>query len=263
MSSTTTSTLITCATHGHETLGVRAVRKLLADGVAPGAWHWRIGNPRAYRAGVAFCEKDLNRVFPGQVHSATYEERRAGELRRIMARYTHVIDVHATSTTTSLRDAMVIVTRWDASVRTLVRAIGAPHVLIMRHNATGALITHARVGVALEFGDSASRAARDAVCYGIAALFVRTGALRTNPYPNPWRQCRQQVYEVYDVLQKPHGDWVLAPSVHNFAPLQCGALLARERTTGRTLRAPEDFIPILFGENRYETIFGFRAQQVL
>ena len=57
---------------------------------------FKIGNPRAHKAGIRYIESDLNRSYNGNV--TTYEERRAEYLRKYITKsdFDLVLDLHTT-----------------------------------------------------------------------------------------------------------------------------------------------------------------------
>ena len=248
--------LIVGATHGHEVLGVRIIDELkkLTSGKNI---EMVIGNPLAYERGVAFVESDLNRSFPGNPRG-TYEQRRAYELMNAITAADFVVDIHSTRTTTSPDEAMCIVVRWDDEMRDLIRFLAPPKVLVMRHNASGALIAHAKTGIALEYGANESIYAYERALHNICALLARFGSLDNNPYSPPERIDATEVFEVYGVVPKPQGACVFDVSVRNFVEVKKGERIA---VCGKDeILADETFIPILFGKNRYKDIFGFKAR---
>lgn len=55
-----------------------------------------VANPIATEKNVRFIDADLNRIYPGNINSLLYEERRAVEVLEIAKKYKYVIDIHTT-----------------------------------------------------------------------------------------------------------------------------------------------------------------------
>ena len=83
--------------HGDELLGdklyeyIKAQRPSLLEHVV-----FKIGNPKAHKAGVRYIESDLNRSYGG--HVTTYEEKRAAYLQEyiIQNNFDLILDLHTT-----------------------------------------------------------------------------------------------------------------------------------------------------------------------
>lgn len=90
--------LIIGATHGNELLGTKLYARLLQKR-SPLLGHvdFIVGNPRAYAARQRYINCDLNRSY--QSHGTKYEERRAREIERYIARTQPdlILDMHTTS----------------------------------------------------------------------------------------------------------------------------------------------------------------------
>lgn len=92
-------TLFIGATHGDESIGVRALQSLEQRRKD---FDWLIGNPRAFASGVRFTDADLNRSAPGDASSAVFEKRRAAEILDRAKSYATTIDLHGTVKDTGL-----------------------------------------------------------------------------------------------------------------------------------------------------------------
>jgi len=87
------------ATHGDETIGVRALETLEQQ---RDDFDWIIGNEKAYKKNARTFTADLNRSAPGNLVSATYEKRRAAEIIDRSKQYTYTIDLHGTYNNTGI-----------------------------------------------------------------------------------------------------------------------------------------------------------------
>lgn len=80
--------------HGNEPLGIEVVRMLVEDPVKN--VDALLANEKAINKNLRFVESDLNRNFPGDSSSESYEVRRAAELVSLCERYDLVLDFHNT-----------------------------------------------------------------------------------------------------------------------------------------------------------------------
>ncbi len=253
---------IVAMTHGHETLGADVHAALRETSAATENLSYIIGNPQAYRQGVAFIDDDLNRVFPGRA-DGNYEQRRAHELLPQLRNSDIVIDIHATTTITDPhREGMIIITKPNRFLRRLVGIIRPPRVLLMRYKSEGALISAARNGLAFEYGANGDTRARNMALHDIGETLRFCGAVQHNPFESyAYAAPRTIVYDVQDVYKKCCHAAELDGAVRNFATVRRGAIVSRCPHHGED-RAAQTFIPILFGENRYREYFGFIAKIV-
>ncbi|KKU38119.1 MAG: Succinylglutamate desuccinylase/aspartoacylase [Candidatus Amesbacteria bacterium GW2011_GWA1_46_35] len=87
-------TLITTVTHGDEQFSLPVVAKLSREFAN---FEWRKNNPKAFKVGQRFYQKDLNRSGPGNSQSPIYEERLAYRLIKKYSQYPTVIDIHGST----------------------------------------------------------------------------------------------------------------------------------------------------------------------
>lgn len=80
--------------HGNETLGLEVVRLFQSSPVL--SVDILLANEQAIEANSRYVEQDLNRSFPGDTTSKTYESRRAAEILEKAKRYDVVLDFHNT-----------------------------------------------------------------------------------------------------------------------------------------------------------------------
>lgn len=86
--------LITTVTHGDEQFSIPVVTKLSQE---LASFKWRKNNPKAFKIGQRFYQKDLNRSGPGNPKSKIYEERLAYKLVQSYSKYPTVIDIHGST----------------------------------------------------------------------------------------------------------------------------------------------------------------------
>lgn len=253
--------LIVGSTHGHERIGLRVIEELKQLNIDKKLVNFEIGNPKASEKNIPFFESDLNRVFPGKEHG-TYEEMRAFELSKKILAADIVIDIHSTNTTDLSHNSMLIVTKHDDKTREIINIINPPKVLYMKYKGDSALISQSKIGIAFEYGRDGSADVLRAILYDIAKLLVSKKIIDHNPYKNPRIEIETETFEVYDVFKRTFiGDYKLDKNINNFK------LCKKDSTVcsidmDKKIIADEDFVPILFGENRYTEILGFKARKI-
>ncbi len=250
--------IVVGATHGHEKIGLKVITELQKLNIPNNQLELIVGNPRAEELCVPFTESDLNRVFPGKA-DGTYEERRAYELYQKITDADLVIDIHSTNTTDLSNDSMIIVTKYDEKTAGLIKLFRPPKVLVMTYKSQNALISDARIGLAFEYGLDDSRLVFQATMYDICCILEHFGIIKSNPYTNPRSLGQTQVYKVYDAFKKNfNGEFNLSDNIKNFNLIKSDQIIG-VTDKSEFVTADEDFIPILFGKNRYKDILGFKA----
>lgn len=255
-----TKILVVGSTHGHERIGLAVIEELKKLPIEAGSIEYVVGNPVASQKGVPFIESDLNRVFPGQ-EQGTYEEMRAYALSPKIQAADIVIDIHSTKTTDLSDQSMVIVTSLNQETAAILGMIRPPKVLHMMYKSGNALISGARIGIAFEYGKDDSELVLQAMLYDIALILCHEGLLEKNPYPAIRAEGPSDTYDVYDAFKKDFtGGYVLDAQIANFELVTAGSVVCTTER-GESITAPEDFYPILFGNNRYTEILGFRGRK--
>lgn len=244
--------ILNILTHGDELIGLNVAKELQKLGFDDQVLQVQIANPRAYEAGVRFIDQDLNRAFPGKPNG-NYEQQRAHQLLPSIKSADVVIDIH--STTSQLKDA-VIVTKLDKQTRDCLQAIHPKYALIMEATQNHALIAHAPVGIAFEYGQENSPTVVQRVVTDINRLLNHLGVIK---YHAAKRHRPTQFFRVHSEVKKPSG-YILRENVKNYQLIPKGQVFASKE--GKELRASEDFYPILFGQNNYEDIFGFMGAKL-
>lgn len=253
--------VIVGSTHGHERLGLFVIEKLKTLNIKSDNVEFVIGNPVASKKNIPFVENDLNRVFPGK-ERGTYEEMRAFELSKKIVAADIVIDIHSTKTTDLGDQSMVIVTKYDTATKELLEVFKPPKVLHMKYKSDNALISQAKVGIAFEYGKDDSEPVLMAVLYDITQILLHYNIVEINPFQNPREIKSTETYEVFDVYKKEFIDgYILDKDVLNFVLVKKDSIVCLT-DEGEEVRAEEDFYPILFGNNRYTDILGFRARKI-
>lgn len=253
--------LVVGSTHGHERIGLKVIDELRKLNIDREFLDFEIGNPKASELNIPFVESDLNRIFPGK-ENGTYEEVRAYELLSKIKSADLVIDIHSTNTTDLSDKSMLIVTKYDDATKSIVKVVKPPKVLYMKYRGDNALISNANIGIAFEYGKDISEEVLNATLYDIAEVLRHCKLISVNPYATKKINLDTEAFEVYDVFKKDfEGSYLLSKEIRNFQTINKGSVVC---TTdgGKQILAEEDFIPILFGENRYTEILGFKAKRI-
>lgn len=245
--------LVNACTHGHETVGLGVIEALQTLTPQMGTLIYNVANERAVAAKTAFTESDLNRVFPGSP-TGTYEERLAHLMHPVLAQCDVVIDVHSTNTTEPGADSMLIVTKLDARTKTVVDAIAPPKVLVMEYKNKHALISDAAIGIAFEYGSNNNPVTLEWIVRDIKKVLMHLDMIPREPYVATAQ--RTEYYRVFDALQRT-SEMTINSAIKNYTLVTKGQRIGTN--AGEPMFAPQDFVPILFGENRYKNIFGFMA----
>lgn len=263
MSNNLKKILIVGSTHGHERVGLKIIEELKKLNLDKNLVDFEIGNPRASEKNIPFIESDLNRIFPGKEHG-TYEEMRAYELSPKIKEAELVIDIHSTNTTDLSDESMLIVTNYTEASKEIIGIIKPPKVLYMKYKGNNALISQAKVGIAFEYGKDTSEVVLMAILHDIVEVLIHCGILKTNPYTTTKTNTHTdtEIFEVYDAFKKEFvGPCKLMSDIKNFQMVKQGQVIC-EIDMDKKITADEDFVPILFGENRYTEILGFKAKKI-
>ena len=254
--------LVMGSTHGHEKIGLRVIEELKKLKIDTSLLDFEIGNPKASEQNVPFIESDLNRSFPGKEYG-TYEEMRAFELSPKIKLAGLVIDIHSTNTTDLPDKSMLIVTKYDENTKEIIDIIKPPKVLYMKYKSDNALISQAKIGIAFEYGKDTSTEVLNATLYDIAEILIHFKITDKNPYITNKQNTSTETFEVYDAFKKDFsGPFTLSKNLKNFHIVNKGDVVC-VADLDKQIIAEEDFIPILFGENRYTEILGFKARKLI
>lgn len=242
--------LLNILTHGDEMIGLAVAKEIQKLPVTKGEIVVHIANERAYKEKKRFIDQDLNRSFPGK-RGGNHEEKLAARITPVVKSADIVIDIH--STTSGLKDAL-IVTKLNKKTREYIEVIGPKYLLYMRATKNNALMSEAKIGIAFEYGADDDTVALTKIVLGIKRLLSHLGMIERRYAKNS----RGTLWlDVYKTVPKTDGAR-LATSVKNYRFIKKGSVFGSTRDG--SLRAREDFYPVLFGEKNYHDIFGFAAR---
>ncbi len=246
--------LLNVCTHGNERVGLKVAEYFSHLKVTHGILQVHIANMKAVKARKRFIDSDLNRVFPGK-KNGDYEERLAYEITPSISSFDLVIDIH--STNSGMRSTIITVESSNI-LNQIIRAIGPKYAVCMSATKSNSLISHAKHGIAFEYGKDGDQRTYTETVRGIKRALAHLGMLQDRRI----KQASTEVmfFDAYATFAKPKG-YSVHKKIKNFSLVRKGAVVGTHRHKDNLL-APENFYPILFGENSYKTMFGFIARKI-
>lgn len=252
--------LIVCVVagvHGDESIGKKVIetihKTIQKSNLMKGTLKTVIANPIALQNKKRFIDADLNRCFPGK-RNGNCEERRAFELRGELKQADFVIDIH--STTTDTKD-LAIIKKQTPKIKALLRRINPKHVALMPKGiGDGSLINHCSAGVSFEYGPHGSMYTYRRCLQDIIRVLFR---LRMIKYDSKRRNFKTAYFRVCGTVRKPKGIR-MRKNIKNFELVRKGEILGRMKN--KSIKAEENFYPVLFGPKAYKDIMGFKARKI-
>jgi succinylglutamate desuccinylase len=238
--------------HGDEPCGVRAIERFLDEG--PVAELRRpvklvVANERALEAGTRYVEGDLNRLFPGDPASDTYEERLAHDLREAISDCT-TLGFHSTVSYDEPFGTLADLTPAKAEI---MRALPLAHAADFTGVVSGRSVNLPRF-VNVEAGYQGSDAAAD-TAYDCLLSYLRVmDALPGEPEPTPTAH-----YRVRETLEKSPGT-TYRVHAENFQRVAPGTAYATT-DTGEELTAESEFWPVLLSASGHDALLGYAADR--
>jgi succinylglutamate desuccinylase len=232
-------------THGNETAGKEAVEKLLRE--EPGfrkAVKFVFANEKAFQQGERFIDTDLNRSFPGDPESESYEERLAARLVQELQGLNN-LDLHET---VSEPVPFALFTNKDQETLDALGSTGVGKAVEISY--TPGCGVNSYGGVEVETGPRGTEESVEMAYRVLERFLVNQGALEGEK-----RFSEPEIYSVYSEVDRPEGDWETC--VENFEKIGEGDEIAASES-GEQVFSSESFTPVLFSES-YPEIFGFKA----
>ncbi len=237
--------------HGDEPAGERIVEQLVeevrvADERIEGTVQLVVANERALAVGERYTEVDLNRTFPGDVESDTYETALAARLTTVLEGADAILALH---TSHSVPPPFAIYSDLTESVRKTVTGMPVEYVVDagnLRDTTLDSTLPHT---VSLEAGRQGSE---EAVDFGLEAAraFLRAHGVLHDEEPS-FRET--PVVTVDEEVPKGGGE----PAVYyrNFEEIPKGEVFARDDVYTHRVTS-EGMVPVLASEDGYDDIFG-------
>lgn len=231
-------------THGNETAGKKAVEKLLEenpnfqDGVK-----FVFANEKAYEQEERFIDTDLNRSFPGEQESESYEERLAAEMMEELTDV-KVLDLHETRSSPT---PFALFTWMDEKTVETLRSTGVGKAVEISYTPGCGINNYG--GVEVETGPRGTQESVEKA-YSVLKNFL----INNDVLEGEKKFSRPDIYSVYGVEERPTSGF--EADVENFVEIDSGEIFAS--SDEEVLKSEKSFVPVLFAES-YPDIFGFKA----
>lgn len=238
--------------HGDEPCGVRAIERFLAEGPVEDLRRpvkLIVANERALEAGTRYVEGDLNRLFPGDPASDTYEERLAHDLWTEISDCT-ILGVHSTVSFDQPFGTLADLTPAKAEI---MRALPLAHAADFTGLVSGRSVNLPGF-VNVEAGYQGSDAAADNAYDCLLAYLRVLDALPGDPESTDTTH-----YSVRETLEKSPGT-TYRVHVENFQRVPPGTAYATTGT-GEELTAAEEFWPVLMSASGHNALLGYAADR--
>jgi predicted deacylase len=233
--------------HGDEPAGERIVEQLREEvEVADGTLQLVVANEPALDVGKRYTETDLNRTFPGDIDSDTYETALAPRLTKILEGAEVVLALH---TSQSVPPPFAIYSELTETVRRSVTGMPVEYVVDAGNLRDTTLDSMLPNTISLETGKQGSE---EAVDFGIEACreFLRVHGILDDKEPT-----HTETTVVTADEEVPKGGGTPEVYYRNFEEIPEGEVFARDdvythrvETSGR--------VPVLASEDGYDDIFG-------
>ena len=238
--------------HGDEPCGVRAIERFLESGPVDEVQRpvkLIVANERALEAGTRYVEGDLNRLFPGDPDSDTYEERLAHDLWAEIRECT-TLGFHSTVSFDEPFGTLADLTPAKAEI---MRALPLAHAADFTGVVSGRSVNLPKF-VNVEAGYQGSDAAADNAYDCLLAYLRAADVLPGDPEPTPTIH-----YSIQRTLEKAPGT-TYRVHVGNFERVPPGTAYATTGT-GEELTAETEFWPVLLSANGHDALLGYAADR--
>jgi hypothetical protein len=195
------------------------------------------------------CERstdtDLNRAYPGDLNSESYESRIASIIMDVTESLP-VYDLHSTKIPTPSGEPFAIFAKKSQAVVEMVRQTGVDRVLYFEFDDGSGL--HHLPSVEVEHTPKGSEKAAIQAKSTLDRILTAHDLLSGNA-----GESDPMVYSVYENIEK-DGEWDITAT--NWETVKKGEEIAM--TDSGPKHASEEFIPVLFSED-YDDILGYKA----
>lgn len=248
--------LVIGCVHGDELIGQKVISELRKLTISRGTLVTVIANTRAIKAGKRFMDQDLNRSFPGKPNG-NHEERLAHSLLPLIKKADIVLDIHSTTTDTTLA---IILTKVNQSIRRLLYSFSPKRVVMMEKKVGKAALTrYCKAGISFEYGKDKSEKAYKETLADIIKIIEGYGMIEKKKKRISKIVRKTEYFQVLGIIAR-SADFKLEKTINNFSLVKRGKIISRN---GECIqRAPRNFYPVLFGEKAYEEIWGFMSKKV-
>ena len=238
--------------HGDEPCGVRAIERFLESGPVDEVQRpvkLIVANERALEAGTRYVEGDLNRLFPGDPDSDTYEERLAHDLWEEIRECT-TLGFHSTVSFDEPFGTLADLTPAKADI---MRALPLSHAADFTGVVSGRSVNLPKF-VNVEAGYQGSDAAADNAYDCLLAYLRAMDVLPGDPESTDTTH-----YSVRATLEKAPGT-TYRVHVENFERVPPGTAYATTGT-GEELTSETEFWPVLLSASGHNALLGYAADR--
>jgi succinylglutamate desuccinylase len=233
--------------HGDEPCGKKAIERLKkSDYEFKTAVKLVIANEKALANDVRYIHRDLNRVFPGDKNSEIYEERIAAEMVDELQGL-KVLDLHSTRSTDKVFAATSV---FNHEFSELVKASGANYLAYFDRSDMDVLMDHLQA-ISIEAGLQKSEKAVENAYETILNFLAYYDVIEEN-----YESCDPEIFKVEDRVERPKVEF----RASNFEKVEEGEIYAEGEN--ETLRAENDFYPVLMSTDGYDDILGYKADKM-
>lgn len=230
------------AVHGDEKIGLKACDVLSTLDISSGRILGIEANSAAVKKNVRFIDQDLNRCF-GNKKNNTHEYKLAKKLHFIIKNSEIVIDIHGTD---AKIDSLVIVTKWNKTIRNILKQIPIRKIMYVKTKnfGKGSLINESDAGFALEYGPSKEGAEYIKCVNHIKQFLINQGMVKGKKKI----YSRKELYTVSDVY-KVLTNFEPSKSLREFRKISRGQYIGN--INGKKVMSTKTFYPIFLHEGSY------------
>lgn len=238
--------------HGDEPRGVNAVEYVLEKNLDyKKPVQFIIANEKAFRQSKRYIETDLNRAFPGDPDSETYEERLAHTLLQV-TEGTRTIDLHSTR---SQKEVFALNGRLDEVEPEDLMDLGIREYVLTDEAYSTSLVSYLDYAFSVECGLTGADET-ESNAYKIIMEFLKIQGAIDDVKEYRADTDYLDIYEIYEEIEKPEP---VDLSVENFEEVAEGEVVASFED--RDILAKEPFYPVLCSETGYKTRIGYKAKK--
>lgn len=239
--------------HGSETCGWNAIKKFKeADYELRKPVKFVLANEEAFEKDERFIETDINRVFPGDPESELHEEKLAARLQDELEGQ-KILDIHSTK---SRQAPFAIIVGDSEEELELAKSTGIGHLIDMSF-VEGGMGEELQV-VSIELSRTTQDQNQEA--YKLLVNFLAAEGIIEEEH----EQVEQEFFKVYDTEGEGNEEFL----ADNFEKVEKGEIYARKvsdedspEKNHESIRAQEDFHPILMSTDGYDDMLGFKARK--
>lgn len=235
--------------HGDEPSGPRIIYLLeeyLSKQTLNGSVKLIIANEKALTKNVRYIEKDVNRIFPGNINSEIYEEQLAAKIFNEIQDSSFVLALHSTK---SSPPPFAIYSKLTNINKKSIKNMHIEYAVDCGELTGNTLDSHFDNAVTLECGKQHSE---EAINLGFKACknILRAYNILTDKNS---KEHNVKIFKAEKEIHKGCGEPQLY--YNNFENIQKGTILAEDNEYTHRINEP-GFVPILASKNGYENIYG-------